>query len=69
MRIKMRKSINLTVDEDLRKLLKRKRINISRYVEKLVYKDLTLSGNHCVFKDVGSNPAGSIPYFLTKDLL
>ena len=43
MRIKMRKSINLTVDEDLRKVLKSKRINVSRYVEKLMLKDLALN--------------------------
>ncbi|MBR9676874.1 type II toxin-antitoxin system CcdA family antitoxin [Candidatus Woesearchaeota archaeon] len=48
-----RKRISLTLDKDLYTSLKRKTLNISRYVEKLLYKDLAL-------KKGASNPGGPI---------
>jgi len=34
--------MHLTIDEDILKVLKNRRINISKYVEKLVLKDMAL---------------------------
>jgi len=36
----MKQSLHLTIEKDLYNLLKIKRLNVSRYVEKLVYLDL-----------------------------
>ena len=63
----MRKKLNLTIDEKLYKILKRKKYNISRYVENLIFNEIVFGNvNHggCQTSNSGSNPGGAI--FLTQ---
>ena len=62
----MHKRLSLTLDFEAYNLLKRKRINISKYVERLVYKDVAKAQKSLVSQSVGSNPAGPIFYRLSQ---
>ena len=58
----MKKPIHLTIDEEIHRKLKRKRINISKYVDKLILKDMALSNSRNLTQrseESGSNPDGS----------
>ena len=72
MRIKMKQSLNLTIDETLVNQLRRRRINISRHVEKLLYGEALGSLENSDFqrdrKVRGSNPLRpSSPYSVLDD--
>jgi hypothetical protein len=56
----MKKKLTLSIDEDLVRTLKKKRLNISRTVEKLLLKDMALSNERRCGGDLGSNPGGAI---------
>lgn len=64
MRIKMRKRLNLTIDKDLYILLKKKQSNVSRLVEKLLFKYYMPIISAFRAEDVGSNPARGIYNYL-----
>jgi hypothetical protein len=55
----MKKSLHLSIEKEAYSALKQRRINISKYVEKLVYKDLALSNNQ--IDSFESPPSHSIP--------
>jgi hypothetical protein len=67
MPIKMKQSLHLTIEKELYSLLKIKRVNVSRYVEKLISKDLAKNSLAITFglgpDDPGSNPGS--PTFLS----
>ena len=48
MRINSKKRLNLTLDVALVRELRKKRLNISRHVEKLLLRDLAIKENHSV---------------------
>ena len=62
----MKQPIHLTIEKEVYKKLKRKRVNISNYVEKLIVKDFINNGLKANKKELrvqsesGSNPGVAI---------
>ena len=63
----MHKKLTLTIEEDVCRMLKSKRINISRYVEKLVLKDWAFSSSLQRGCDPSSNLGRRIGTFRSED--
>ena len=52
----MKKSLHLSIEPELYTYLKSKRVNVSKYVEKLITKDIIKANNNKVANGGYSNP-------------